>query len=156
MNDALVPEQQIDDVRDRVEIRRLAEKFARYVNARWGRETVDFEDLRNVFAKHATWACGSIGVDVVGQSEIIQALREKTSSGEFAMHIFLNPIVDLDGDVANGKWVLWVAGQSSGQLDERLQGEHVRYVRNKDGWRIQSINLLIRGASPMCKRTPRA
>lgn len=148
MNDAsTLAYQHCDSERaDADEIRMLTTKYVGYVNSRWGLELVDFERLREVFAENATWACQSMGVAVAGQSDIIAMLRDKTASGELSMHIFPNSIIEIDGDIACGNWVLWIAIKSRRVAREVLQSEDIGYVRTEHGWRIQSIDLRLRDA----------
>ena len=82
-----------------------------------------------------------MGVDVSGVVNIVKMLREKTAGGDFAMHSFTNPIIEVDGDTATGNWLLWVGIKAGSVANEVFQREDLNYVRACDGWRIASLDL---------------
>ncbi|QGQ95092.1 nuclear transport factor 2 family protein [Paenibacillus psychroresistens] len=134
-------EQRIQKLEDIEAIQKLQYTYGHYVDKGWNGKEVFFDKLPSLFTADATWTSAAMGVDVKGALEIVEMLKVQTAGGELGMHSFTNDIVDVDRDTATGKYLLWVGIKGSGQANLVYQSEDVRYVREADGWKIQSIVL---------------
>jgi hypothetical protein len=61
-------------------------------------------DQASVFSEDAIWDGGNFGV-FKGKKAIYDNLR--AGPWKFAVHMFLSPIIEVHGDRANGRWVIW-------------------------------------------------
>jgi hypothetical protein len=88
-----------------------------------------------VFTEDATWDGGAFGV-LQGRQAIYDNLR--LGPWKFTLHHYLSPLIDLDGDRAHGRWMLWQVGTLT-QDDTPILLTGVTdddYVRTPDGWRM--------------------
>jgi hypothetical protein len=134
-------EARIRKLEDIEAIKKVTATYAHYVDKGWNGKEVYFDKLPLLFAKDASWKCAAMGADVSGIDNIVELLRGATAHGSFAMHSFTNPIIDVDGDSAKGKWLLWVGVKNGDAKDEVFQSEDLTYTRSGDSWVIQSIDL---------------
>ena len=141
MNDIASLQQRICRLEDIEAIKKLTATYALYVNKGWNGEVVNFDKLPTVFSDDANWKCVAMSVDVSGLENIVKMLKDRTAGGDFAMHSFTNPIIDINGDTATGNWLLWVGIKTENAANEVFQSEELKYVRTPEGWRIASIDL---------------
>ncbi len=141
MNKALSVEERIQRLEDIEAIKKLTATYGLYVNKGWNNEVVDFDKLPTVLSEDARWTSTAMGFDVTGRDALIELLRVQTAGGDFAMHSFTNPIIDIDGDTARGNWLLWVGVKTGATANEVYLSEDIVYVRMDKGWRIQSITM---------------
>lgn len=95
-----------------------------------------------VFAADAVWGGSPTGdKPVIGREAIFQRLR--LSSWRFAMHYYLNPVIDIDGDRARARWMLWepCTTAEANQPMWMSAVTHDDYVRTADGWRLQTYTV---------------
>ncbi|MFJ4225896.1 nuclear transport factor 2 family protein [Microbacterium sp. NPDC089695] len=97
----------------------------------------DAAALSEIFAEDATWYSTSSGVTWHGRDEIVRNLSSAPPALDFAMHSFTNPDIDIDGDTASARFLLWVGIGGN----EVFQKENLTYTRTDAGWVIQSIDL---------------
>jgi hypothetical protein len=79
--------------------------------------------------------------DAKGATVISDMLKNSSVNYEITQHSFSNPIIDINGDKATGKWLLFVAIKLNGISNMVYQSEDVEYVRASEGWRISSLSL---------------
>lgn len=141
MNENKSLEQRIQHLEDIESIKKLQATYGHYVDKGWNGKEVNFEDLPTLFTEDATWECEAMGVNAKGIHNIINMLKEATADGELGMHSFTNPIIDIDGDNATGKYLLWVGVKGGGVTNLVYQSEDVVYVRTSNGWKIKGLKL---------------
>ncbi len=61
-------------------------------------------DQCSVFSEDAVWDNGLFGC-FNGKNAIWEFLR--ATPWKFSVHMFMNPLIDIQGEVATGSWVLW-------------------------------------------------
>lgn len=91
-----------------------------------------------VFAEDAVWDGSPGGAPpIVGRDAIF--LRLRTSAWTFAMHYYVNPLIELDGDRAHARWMLWepCTAAAANQALWMSAVTHEDYVRTADGWRLR-------------------
>jgi hypothetical protein len=137
---APAPAGRLDTLDDRDAIMNLTAHFADAINRGWNGKTVQPEAIPQLFAADGTFK--NPGTPRTrGAAAIAEALPLETASLPFAMHAFLNPILAIDGDVATGNWLMWVAADGGNDPRTAYLGADFTYTRTPGGWRIQSVTI---------------
>ncbi len=143
MSDANL-EARIRGLEDIEALKQLKARYAAYCD-----DDYDADGLAPLFTEDAIWDGG-----VMGRYEGREAIREFFSSADravsFAIHHVTNPILELDGERATGRWYLWQPCTFA-QTDQALwmagRYEDV-YRREEDVWRFEQVTVLLRMLSP--------
>jgi hypothetical protein len=92
----------------------------------------------SVFTEDALWDGGAFGV-LHGRQAIYDSLR--LGPWKFALHHYLSPLIDIAGDVAHGRWMLWQVGTLIREDTPILLTAvtHDDYVRTVQGWRMSRM-----------------
>lgn len=132
-------ESRIQLLEDIEAIKKLQATYGHFVDQGWNSK--QFQDVSHFFTEEATFECAAFGINAKGNKQISESLK---LAGVFAIaqHSFTNPIIDVDGDNATGKWLLWV-GVNGGESNIVFESEDVKYVRTSEGWKIQAIELSV-------------
>ncbi|MEE2777580.1 MAG: nuclear transport factor 2 family protein [Acidobacteriota bacterium] len=102
----------------------------------------DTDTLVDLFVEDAVWDGGDLGV-AVGREKIRRFFDNTPAVMPFAVHMVMDPLIDVDGDRATGAWYLFQAATyapdgtalwGSARYDEE-------YVRTAQGWKFQSLRL---------------
>lgn len=132
-------EQRIQRLEDIEAIKKLQATYGHFVDQGWNGK--QFKDVANLFTEEATFECAAFNLNAKGNKQISETLKQG-SIFAIAQHSFTNPIIDIDGDNATGKWLLWV-GVNGGESNIVFESEDVKYIRTAEGWKIQSIELFV-------------
>jgi ketosteroid isomerase-like protein len=132
-------EQRIQCLEDIEAIKKLQATYGHFVDQGWNGKV--FQDVSNVFTEDATFECAAFNLNAIGNNAISETLKQG-SVFAIAQHSFTNPIIDVTGDTATGKWLLWV-GVNGGEANIVFESEDVKYTRTSEGWKIQSIELFV-------------
>jgi len=116
----------------------LTTRYADAINRGWGGKTVSPEAITDIFVPDGVFQHPG-AAPTIGATAIATALPDATASVPFAMHVFLNPILSINGDTADGQWLMWVAADDGEDPRAAYLGADLAYTRTPDGWRIQSI-----------------
>ncbi len=121
---------------DLSEIRELKSRYCRLVDGGYSSAGDDSAAFADLFAPDGVWETG--GEPTVGRA----AIRERAeSSRRFRFHLVANPIVDVAGDVAQGRWHVLVAVTGSDGGAAWLAGRYAdEFVRTADGWRFAAVS----------------
>lgn len=130
-------ERRIKALEDIEAIKRLKRDYCSYCDDHY-----DADALADLFTEDAVWDGG-----IRGKSEGREAIRQffvnAPSRIPFAIHMVLNPVIDVHGDTANGTWYLFQpctfadgnrAVWGSARYDEE-------YVRVDGEWKFQNLKL---------------
>ncbi len=139
MNTMLL-EERIKKLEDIEAIKDLMAHYAFYTNKGWNGKVVNVEEMPSIYAKDAKVESADMHVTIVGLDEIMKDLPNSTVGVDFSMHSFLNPIIEVDGDKAMGKWLLWIGSKVKGSARAVFMSADFTYVRTTQGWRIQTGN----------------
>ncbi len=95
-------------------------------------------DQASVFTEDALWDGGPFGV-LRGRQAIYDNLR--LGPWKFALHHYLSPLIDIDGDTAHGRWMLWQVGTLTKEETPILLTAVTEddYVRTPEGWRMSRM-----------------
>lgn len=116
----------------------LTARYADAINRGWSGKTVQPELISQIFTEDGTFLHPGTP-PTKGAAAIAAALPEATAHVPFAMHVFLNPVLAIDGDTATGEWLMWLAANGDDDPRAAYLGADIGYTRTAAGWRIRSI-----------------
>ena len=130
-------------------IKQLKHRYCGFCDAGY-----DADSLAALFTEDAVWDGGPIG-----RHEGREAIRAffQGSSGRvpFALHMVMNPVIDVQGDSATGNWYLWQPlvyalppGEEAWWLSARYDDV---YRRQPNGWKFAKVTLSIKLLAPYDK-----
>lgn len=105
--------------------------------------------LAELFLPDATWDGDQFGA-VAGRAEIRAFFEEAGRQVAFTTHYLLNPEIEIAGDTATGKWMLWqqMVLRGTGQA-YWLMGRYTdRYARAGGQWKIAAIKMKMLSFTP--------
>lgn len=112
------------------------------------------DPLAALFTEDAVWDGGPIGSHE-GREAIRTFFQGSSARVPFALHLVTNPVIEVDGDTATGKWYLWEplvyalpGGQEAWWMSARYDDT---YRRTPDGWRFQRVKITMRMLAPYAK-----
>ncbi len=114
MGENISLERRIQRLEDIEAIKKLMATYGNYCDKGWKGHVTNFKEVASLFAEDATWECPEIPVNAKGRQEISKMLEASSAGYELAMHSFTNPIIDIDGDKAKAKWLVFVGGSLEG------------------------------------------
>ena len=112
-------------------------------------EGYDADRLAELFTDDAIWDGGSLGV-AVGREKIRKFFENTPAVMPFAVHMVMNPVIEIDGDTATGCWYLFQAATFK-PIDSALWGSaryDEEYVRVDGDWKFKSLCLTSRFWTP--------
>ena len=130
-------EQRIKALEDIEEIKRLKARYCAYCD-----DGYDANGIVSLFTEDAVWDGGMRG-RAEGTDEIRQFFLRATQRLPFAIHMVMNPIIQVNGDRATGTWYLFQpctfaegeqAVWGSARYDEQ-------YVRVDGDWKFNHLKL---------------
>ena len=111
----------------------------------------DADGLAELFTEDAVWDGGALGV-ANGREKIHKFFSNTPRVMPFAVHMVMNPRIEIDGDQATGRWYLFQAATfSPGEDRTQLWGSaryDEEYVRVDGEWRFASVKLTSRFWTP--------
>lgn len=133
-------ERRLQGLEDRAALAELTARYALAVNQGWGDARVDIAALPGLFAPDAVWESRAMGVRADGLPAIVDGVERGTRATDFSMHSYTNPVVTIEGDEAQARWLLFIASRRHGGPPNMVYLEDaIGYVRTADGWRIGSV-----------------
>ena len=130
-------ERRLKALEDVEEIKRLKARYCAYCD-----DNYDADGIAGLFTEDAVWD-GGIRGKAEGRSQIRDFFVRAPSRLPFAVHMVMNPIIEVDGDDASGTWYLFQActfadGEravwGSARYDEQ-------YVRVDGEWKFKHLTL---------------
>lgn len=126
------------------ELKQLKHRYAGYCD-----DDYDAERLAPLFTEDAVWDGGPMG-RYEGREAIREFFAGVSSAVPFAIHHVTNPILEVDGDRATGRWYLWqpvVFARGSQALWMAARYDDV-YRREGGEWRFERVTVTLRMLSP--------
>lgn len=140
MSDLEAMRAELQQLRDREEIRTLRHRYAYLANMIDG-EPGDPHEFASLFAENGTLDLG-MGL-ATGREAIVAMMQSATTQWVCAMHYMLNPLIDLKGDEADGKvsglFAFTTADNPSPIWLSNIYTD--AYVRTTEGWKFQSVTI---------------
>jgi hypothetical protein len=92
------------------------------------------------FTEDAVWNAGPFG-SLAGRAAVYEYFR--TRAWAFTMHMYVNPQIDVRGNVATGKWVQWLLGtEEQSRKPVHMCGYTRDEYRKVDGsWLFSRVDL---------------
>jgi hypothetical protein len=137
-------ERRIRRLEDLEAIRDLKYRYSTYCD-----DGYDADHLAPLFTEDAVWDGGVLG-RFVGREAIREFFVQCSKIVPFAIHQVTNPILEVDGDRATGRWYLWepivfASGNRGLWMAARYDD---RYRRERGGWSFESVTVDLRMLSP--------
>lgn len=125
-------------------IRTLKHRYAALCDRNYPRE-----DLMALFTEDATWDGGIFG-EHQGREAIGDFFAGTAQAVEFAMHYMTNPIIEVEGDRATGRWLLWQSVVLRGTKNAFwLMGAYQdTYARVEGEWKFAHVALQVKSLTP--------
>lgn len=104
--------------------------------------------VEQVFTEDAEWIGGMKRLHLRGREQIFEYLRQ--NPWNFSMHLYANPLIEVDGDTAHASWML-VEPATRRSDDQAMWMAAVTeddYVRTSAGWRLRRYELHIKFLTP--------
>ena len=133
--------QRLIDIED---IKNLKRRYALFCD-----DNYNPDGIASCFTEDAVWNDGPLGIAET-RSGIREFFANTPSQVAFAVHYTMNPIIDVDGDTADGTWYLWqpmvlVEGDQAMWLSAHY---HETYHRVDGEWLIQKLEIDVKAFSP--------
>lgn len=124
----------LEDIED---IKRLKHRYCAYCDDQY-----DADALADLFVEDAVWDGGTRGVNN-GRDQIRGFFKRAPQRLPFAIHMVLNPIIEVNGDRAKGTWYLfqpctYAEGNRAVWGSARYDEE---YVRVNGEWKFKHLKL---------------
>lgn len=113
-----------------------------------GVDRPDFEAMAELFTEDAIWADGELefhGRTAI-RAGVEEAVRSRATREEIDFplkHVMSNPIINIDGDEATGRWYLTVMKMfgAVGDPAVAMLGDYkTKFVRHGDNWLIERVD----------------
>jgi hypothetical protein len=105
------------------------------------------QGIASLFTEDGVWDGGNLG-KAEGHGAIVKFFERAPSAFSFAIHHVMNPIIEIDGDSAVGRWYLLQplirksrAGEEAMWLAGRYEDE---YVRVGGEWKFKRLKFITR------------
>lgn len=114
-------------------------------------DNYDADPLAALFTEDAVWDGGPIGRHE-GREAIRRFFLGSSKRVPFALHLVTNPIIEVDGDTATGRWYLWEplvyampGGNEAWWMSARYDD---RYRRTAEGWKFAHVTITMKMLAP--------
>jgi hypothetical protein len=136
-------EQRIRRVEDILEIQQLMSRYACMANQGWNGEVINPDQMPNIFAVDVEWQAKEMNLHLAGIQQVTETFVRTTKDIQFAMHALLNPNIEVSGDRATGKFLMWVAARTQEEPRHAYMSLDLAFTRTPNGWRIQKYDMAI-------------
>lgn len=130
-------------------IKQLKHRYCSYCD-----DSYDADKLTSLFTDDAVWDGGPIGTHH-GREAIRAFFKGSSKRVSFALHMVMNPVIEVKDDRASGNWYLWqplVYAFKDGEQAYWLSGRYDdRYLRQADGWKFERVALTLKILTPYTK-----
>lgn len=134
--------QKVNWLVDIEEIKQLKHRYCAFCD-----DDYNPDGLASLFTEDAVWNGGILGL-AEGREGIREFFGASSSMVPFAVHQVSNPIIEIDGDHATGRWYLWqpmIFGEQALWLSARYSDQ---YHRIDGEWLFHKVDIDIRMLTP--------
>ena len=130
-------ERRIQTLEDIEEIKRLKHRYCAACD-----NNFDADAIASLFTENAVWDGGNFG-KLEGREAIRSFFQNASKNMPFAIHMVLNPIIEVNGDTAKGTWYLFQTCTFA-EGDRAIWGSaryDEEYVRVNGKWMFKHLTL---------------
>lgn len=134
-------EQRIRRTEDIQALVRLKSIYCNTVDRGFDRQKQEGETIEDIFVEDGLWVAGAArsGKGWAG----IRAALKTPEELPFALHLVLNPVIDINGDTATGQWhLLMMMTLPDGAPYWATAIYNDEFVRTPEGWRFKAIRIM--------------
>lgn len=140
-------EQRLRRMEDVHDIAQLKTRYTELANS-WPERPHSGDEIQHLFTEDAVWHIVPTGAPLVGRPAI-KAKFDDATLFPFSYHLLGNPWIEVDGDMARGRWHVVVAFRMEATGPMWVTGFYDdQFVRQAEGWRISSLVCTASGAAP--------
>ena len=133
----------LDDIE---QIKKLKAQYCAYCD-----ENYNADGIASLFTEDGVWDGGALGRGV-GRENIAKFFRRASSVFVFAIHNVMNPIIEVDGDCATGRWYLvqpLTRREKEAEAAMWLAGHYEDdYVRVGQQWKFKRLRFVTHFLAP--------
>jgi len=118
---------------DYYEIVKLKNRFAHTADA------VNVEEFVGLFTEGAELNYEGMDGVISGHDEIEAFIEGAAGKDREKMHFLMNPVVDINGDTAEGSWYFLAASMTDEHFEWGAGEYHDEFKRIDDGWKISDV-----------------
>ena len=126
------------------QIKQLKHRYCGYCD-----EQYDPHGIAALFVEDGVWDGGPFG-KYEGRDAIHKFFANASNLISFANHYVTNPIIEIDGDTATGRWDLWQPMVSEPETTAcwLIAKYREEYVRRDDTWMFRTLTVDVKALSP--------
>ena len=131
-------ERRVRTLEDVEEIKNLVALYCRHCD-----NNFDADAIADLFTEDAVRAGGEWG-QYKGREEIRNWYGKLSREAPFTVHMFMNPIIQVDGDTAKGTWYMFAAGTMAVEEDRAFWAAawcEDEYARVNGQWKFKRKNV---------------
>ena len=100
------------------------------------------DDIVTIFTEDGIWEGKGIGT-AKGHAEIRELFVGFQKAMSYSQHMVMNPIIEIDGDTATGRWYIFLPSTFRKGNQARWQGARYNedYVRENGTWKIKHLRI---------------
>ena len=134
-------EERVRKIEDYQAILDLKGRYCNACDGGWDRPSHDYELVTTLFTEDAVWD-GRPGLPLAQGRDAIRSMMQKFREQlPFIIHHVMNPVINIDGDMATGHWHAIIHYQRSKGASTSFAVYEETYVRTDSGWRIQELRV---------------
>ena len=130
-------ERRIQTLEDIEEVKRLKHRYCAACD-----DNFNADAIASLFTENAVWDGGDFG-KLEGREAIRSFFQKASQNMPFAIHMVLNPIIEVNGDTAKGTWYLFQSCTFA-DPDRAIWGSaryDDEYIRVDGRWMIRNIKV---------------
>ncbi len=126
------------------QIKQLKHRYCAYCDERY-----DPDGIASLFVEDGIWDGGPFGT-YEGRDAIHAFFANASNLISFANHYVTNPVIEVDGDTATGRWDLWqpMVSEPDTTACWLVAKYREEYVRRDDTWMFRSLTVDVKALSP--------
>ena len=144
----LTLKQRIQRLEDIEAIKNLQWRYAHAVDQGWNGKMMEWETVFDqFFTEDASWESPASGMFAKGKEQITGLFKGLSDAVKLALHSMTNPIIEVNGDTATGKWILLNPNsfQNAEKMNFGFCSDVIDYARTPKGWRIKKLLVYVAG-----------
>lgn len=126
------------------QIKQLKHRYCGYCD-----EQYDPDGIASLFVEDGVWDGGPFG-KYEGRDAIHKFFANASNLISFANHYVTNPIIEIDGDTATGRWDLWqpMVSEPDSTACWLVAKYREEYVKRDDSWMFRTLTVDVKALSP--------